>query len=40
VAPYSWFIGTAMAAGTYALLCRPERAAAEAAASEPAAVEG
>jgi NCS1 family nucleobase:cation symporter-1 len=40
VAPYSWFIGTAMAAGLYALLCRPERAAGEAAASEPATVEG
>ena len=27
VAPYSWFIGTALAAGLYALLCRTERAA-------------
>ncbi|WP_369238183.1 NCS1 family nucleobase:cation symporter-1 [Streptomyces sp. R21] len=27
VAPYSWFIGTALAAGLYALLCRGERAA-------------
>jgi nucleobase:cation symporter-1, NCS1 family len=29
VAPYSWFIGTALAAGLYALLCRSERAAPE-----------
>jgi NCS1 family nucleobase:cation symporter-1 len=29
VAPYSWFIGTALAAGLYAALCRPERATAE-----------
>ena len=28
VAPYSWFIGTALAAGLYALLCRDERTAA------------
>lgn len=27
VAPYSWFIGTALAAGLYALLCRSERTA-------------
>ncbi|CAM5670498.1 hypothetical protein SVIOM74S_07938 [Streptomyces violarus] len=27
VAPYSWFIGTALAAGLYAVLCRSERAA-------------
>jgi NCS1 family nucleobase:cation symporter-1 len=26
VAPYSWFIGTALAAGLYAVLCRAERA--------------
>lgn len=37
VAPYSWFIGTALAAGLYAVLCRSERAAAETA---PAPVEG
>lgn len=30
VAPYSWFIGTALGAGLYALLCRSERAAAAA----------
>ncbi|GHH17051.1 NCS1 family nucleobase:cation symporter-1 [Streptomyces rubradiris] len=28
VSPYSWFIGTALAAGLYAALCRRERAAA------------
>lgn len=28
VAPYSWFIGTALAAGLYVLLCRSERSAA------------
>ncbi|MEW2134184.1 NCS1 family nucleobase:cation symporter-1 [Streptomyces sp. NPDC005435] len=27
VAPYSWFVGAAMAAGLYAVLCRGERAA-------------
>lgn len=32
VAPYSWFIGTALGAGLYALLCRSERAATAAAA--------
>lgn len=41
VAPYSWFIGTAMAAGLYALLCRAERAATEPApASDTVPVEG
>ncbi|GGX54482.1 nucleobase:cation symporter-1, NCS1 family protein [Streptomyces minutiscleroticus] len=36
VAPYSWFIGTAAAAGLYAALCRAERTAAPAPAPEPA----
>jgi NCS1 family nucleobase:cation symporter-1 len=29
VAPYSWFIGTALGAGLYVLVCRADRAAAE-----------
>ncbi len=29
VAPYSWFIGTALGAGLYVLICRSERASAE-----------
>lgn len=33
VAPYSWFIGTALAAGLYAVLCRSERAAVPASAA-------
>ncbi|WP_405815646.1 NCS1 family nucleobase:cation symporter-1 [Streptomyces sp. NBC_01390] len=37
VAPYSWFIGTALAAGLYALLCRDERAESVAAAEETSA---
>lgn len=29
VAPYSWFIGTALGAGLYVLICRSERASAQ-----------
>lgn len=35
VAPYSWFIGTALAAGLYMTLCRAERAADETTVTEP-----
>ncbi|MCX4574305.1 NCS1 family nucleobase:cation symporter-1 [Streptomyces sp. NBC_01571] len=35
VAPYSWFIGTALAAGLYMALCRTERRAADHPVTEP-----